>query len=92
MAQSPPRPSQSPSSARRWLFGWPASAVVAAAALLIFVIQNTEDVTFRFVILTFTWPMWLYTVVMAVFGAVVWMGVGVLRRHRRRKERRAQRD
>jgi hypothetical protein len=29
--------------------------------------------------------------VMAVFGALVWFGLGVMRRHRRRKERRENR-
>jgi hypothetical protein len=32
--------------------------------------------------------MWLYTIVVAVFGAVTWLGLGVLRRHRRRIARR----
>jgi len=34
---------------------------------------------------------WLYTIVMAAFGALVWFGLGVMRRHRRRKERRENR-
>jgi hypothetical protein len=29
--------------------------------------------------------------VVALFGALVWFGLGVLRRHRRRKDRRAER-
>jgi uncharacterized integral membrane protein len=59
--------------------------------LLIFIVQNTEDVRFDFLFLHFTWPLWLYTIVVAVFGALVWFGVGVMRRHRRRQERRADR-
>jgi hypothetical protein len=35
--------------------------------------------------------MWLYTILVALFGAVVWLGLGVVRRHRRRKERRESR-
>ena len=61
------------------------------AVLLVFVVQNTQDVRFHFLFLSFTWPLWLYTVVVAVFGAIVWFGLGVLRRHRRRKSRREAR-
>ena len=63
----------------------------AWACSLIFVLQNTEDVRFQFLFLEFTWSMWLYTIVVALFGALVWFGFGVIRRHRRRKERRDDR-
>ena len=44
-------------------------------------------------LLIFTWPLWLLTMASAVLGALVWLGLGVMRRHRRRKERRqARRD
>ncbi|MHA6794245.1 lipopolysaccharide assembly protein LapA domain-containing protein [Pseudonocardia bannensis] len=56
--------------------------------LLIFMIQNTERVTLRFLFWNFTWPLWLLTLVAALVGALVWFGLGVLRRHRRRKTRR----
>jgi uncharacterized integral membrane protein len=59
-----------------------------AAALLIFIVQNTQDVRFHFLIADFTWPLWFYTIVIAVIGALVWLGLGVLRRHRRRVDRR----
>jgi len=59
--------------------------------LLIFMIQNTEDVTLNFLVWSFTWPLWLFSVVMALFGALVWFGLGVIRRHRRRKARRDDR-
>ncbi|HUW16377.1 MAG TPA: LapA family protein [Actinomycetes bacterium] len=59
--------------------------------LLVFILQNTEDVRFDFLFLSFTWPLWLYTIVTAFFGALVWFGLGVMRRHRRRKERRSDR-
>jgi uncharacterized integral membrane protein len=61
------------------------------AVLLIFIIQNREPVQFQFLFLHFTWPMWLYTIVTALFGAIVWIGLGVIRRHRRRVERRHNR-
>jgi uncharacterized integral membrane protein len=61
------------------------------AVLLVFIVQNTQDVKFHFLFLSFTWPLWLYTIVTALFGALVWFGLGVMRRHRRRKERRESR-
>ena len=59
--------------------------------LLIFIIQNTDKVRFQFLFWTFTWPLWWYTIMTALFGALVWFGLGVMRRHRRRVERRAAR-
>jgi uncharacterized integral membrane protein len=59
--------------------------------LLIFVLQNRQDVSIDFLFWSFTWPLWLYTIVTAVFGAIVWLGLGVMRRHRRRKARREDR-
>jgi uncharacterized integral membrane protein len=59
--------------------------------LVVFMLQNTEDVTLEFLIWDFTWPLWLLTLVSALLGAFVWIGLGVLRRHSRRKERREDR-
>ncbi len=67
------------------------STIVGLALLLIFVIQNTERVVFKFLMFSFEWPLWLYTIVVALIGALIWFGLGVMRRHRRRKERRAER-
>ncbi len=61
------------------------------AVLLIFIFQNSADIEVRFLFLRFTWPLWLYTIVVAFFGALVWLGLGILRRHRRRVERRESR-
>jgi uncharacterized integral membrane protein len=61
------------------------------AVLLIFILQNTQDVEFTFLFWSFVWPLWLYTIVVAVFGALVWFGLGMMRRHRRRKGRREDR-
>jgi uncharacterized integral membrane protein len=74
--------------ARRRLGGGAIASLSGLAVLLIFIIQNREDVKFQFLFLNFIWPLWLYTIVMALFGALVWFGLGVMRRHRRRKERR----
>ena len=77
--------------ASRRLGGGAIASLSGLAVLLIFVIQNREDVRVHFLFLSFIWPLWLYTIVMAVFGALVWFGLGMMRRHRRRKERRENR-
>jgi len=61
------------------------------ALLAIFIVQNTDDVKLDFLFWSFTWPIWLLTIVSALLGALVWFGLGVMRRHRRRKERREDR-
>jgi uncharacterized integral membrane protein len=60
-------------------------------ALVIFMLQNTQDARVEFLFWEFTWPVWLLILVSAALGAVIWIGLGVLRRHRRRKERREDR-
>jgi uncharacterized integral membrane protein len=75
----------------RRIGGGAIASLTGVGVLLIFIIQNTEDVRFNFLFMEFTWPLWLYTIVVALFGAIVWMGVGVIRRHRRRKDRRGDR-
>ncbi len=78
-------------SDRRKLGGGAIASLSGVAVLVIFMIQNTDDVTVKFLFWNFTWPIWLLVLVAAVFGALVWLGLGVLRRHRRRKERREDR-
>jgi uncharacterized integral membrane protein len=77
--------------AGRRLGGGAIASLSGLAVLLIFIFQNTQDVRFHFLFLTFTWPLWLYTIVVALFGALVWFGLGVMRRHRRRRARREDR-
>jgi len=67
------------------------ASLTGVGVLLIFIVQNTDDVRFDFLFLSFTWPLWLYTIVTALFGALVWFGLGVMRRHRRREARRENR-
>jgi uncharacterized integral membrane protein len=78
-------------SSGRQLGGGAIASLTGAGLLLVFMLQNTEDVTLNFLIWDFTWPLWLLIIVSAVFGALVWLGLGVMRRHRRRKERRDDR-
>jgi uncharacterized integral membrane protein len=75
----------------RRLGGGAIASLVGGGALLIFIVQNTEDVRLDFLFWHFTWPVWLLTIVSALLGALVWFGLGVMRRHRRRKERREDR-
>jgi uncharacterized integral membrane protein len=70
------------------LSGGAAAAIGGGALLAVFMAQNTEDVTLQFLFWSFTWPLWLLTIVIAVVGSIVWIGLGVLRRHRRRVARR----
>ena len=67
------------------------ATISGVALLLVFIVQNTEDVKLDFLFWDFTWPLWLLTIVSALLGALVWFGLGVMRRHRRRKDRRADR-
>jgi uncharacterized integral membrane protein len=76
---------------QRGLSGGAIASLSGIGALLIFIVQNTEDVRFHFLFFSFTWPLWLYTIVTALIGGVVWFGLGVMRRHRRRQERRDDR-
>ena len=73
------------------LGGGAIATLTGVGALVVFMIQNTEDVTVKFLVWEFTWPVWLLVLIAALFGALVWFGVGVVRRHRRRVERRDDR-
>jgi uncharacterized integral membrane protein len=66
-------------------------SLIGGGLLIIFIVQNTEKIRLHFLAWYFSWPLWLYTLVTAAFGALVWIGLGVMRRHRRRKERREER-
>jgi uncharacterized integral membrane protein len=72
----------------RWLSGGAVALLVGLTALVIFIVQKTEPVEFRFLFLRFSWPVWLYTIVIALLGALVWFGLGVIRRHLRLVQRR----
>ncbi|SFL15131.1 lipopolysaccharide assembly protein LapA domain-containing protein [Geodermatophilus ruber] len=76
----------SPDGAR--ISGGVLATLAGGGLLAVFMVQNTENVTLHFLFWSFTWPLWLFTLTVAALGAVVWLGVGVLRRHRRRQARR----
>jgi uncharacterized integral membrane protein len=67
------------------------ATLAGGGLLLVFMLQNRDDVTLQFLFWSFTWPLWLFTIAMATLGSIVWIGLGILRRHRRRVARRAAR-
>jgi uncharacterized integral membrane protein len=72
--------------------GGGAIATIAGVALLaIFMLQNRQTVSVDFLFWTFHWRLWLLVLVSAIIGALLWFGLGVLRRHRRREHRREER-
>lgn len=73
---------------RAGLGGGAIATLSGLGVLALFMVQNTEDVRVSFLVWDFTWPIWLLTLGAALLGALIWFGVGVLRRHRRRKDRR----
>ena len=75
----------------RRLSGGAIASLVGVGLLIVFMVQNTEDVELEFLFWEFTWPLWLLMIVSALLGALVWFGLGVIRRHRRRQERREER-
>ncbi len=86
-----PQAPQGPRPAGRRISGGAIASLGGLAVVLLFVLQNTQDVKFDFLWVSFTWPLWFYTIVVAACGALIWFGAGVVRRRRRRSERRAER-
>jgi uncharacterized integral membrane protein len=82
---------QTPQADGRRLGGGAIASLIGVALLVIFMFQNTQDVRLDFLFWHFTWPLWLLVMASAILGAMVWFGLGVMRRHRRRKERRQDR-
>jgi len=83
--------STSPEAEGRRLGGGAIASLIGLALLLIYMTPTTESVQLDFLVWSFTWPLWLLTMASAVLGALVWFGLGVMRRHRRRRERRHNR-
>jgi uncharacterized integral membrane protein len=89
--QSLPPENRDTAKGRAALSGGAIAALGGLGLLVVFMFQNTEDVTVKLLVFEFTWPVWLLILVSAAIGALIWFGLGVLRRHRRRKERREAR-
>jgi len=67
------------------------AALGSGVLLVVFMLQNTDEVPVTFLFWDVTWPIWLIVLVSAGLGAFIWLGAGIMRRHRRRKERRHDR-
>ena len=91
MVQESPSDSTRPPAQGRRLGGGAIASLTGVGLLVIFMVQNTQRVRLDFLFWHFTWPLWLLTVASALLGALVWFGLSVMRRHRRRKERRQDR-
>lgn len=93
MVQESPSDTTRPPAEGRRFSGGAIASLSGVGLLLIFMLQNTQRVRLDFLFWSFTWPLWLLTLASALLGALVWLGLGVMRRHQRRKERRrARRD
>lgn len=82
MSDLPLLPDQPSTTDHLRRFGVP---VLVALVALLFVVQNTESVTFNFLWFEFRWPLWIMLVVFMALGAVVFYGAA--RRRRVRKSR-----
>ena len=63
----------------RRIGGGAIASITGVGILVIFMLQNTNDVQLDFLFWSFTWPLWLLSLVMALVGAFAWFGLGVLR-------------
>jgi uncharacterized integral membrane protein len=59
------------------------ASLIGTAALVIFMIQNTEKIRVHFLFWHFTWSLWIIVLVAALIGGLAWFGGGVVRRYRR---------
>jgi uncharacterized integral membrane protein len=93
MAQPMPPDSTSsaPQTQQRKLGAGAIASLGGVGLLVVFIVQNRQNVDLDFLFWGFTWPLWLLIIVSAILGAIVWFGAGVVRRHRRRVARRADR-
>lgn len=95
--QPPPQPQQ-PSqpqepAEKSGLGGGAIATLFGAGVLLVFMLQNRDEVPVHFLFWHARLPLWFVILGSALLGALVWLGFGVLRRHRRRvARRRARRD
>lgn len=92
MVEASPSDSTRPPAQGRRISSGAIASLSGLGLLVIFMIQNTQRVQLDFLFWSFTWPLWFLTMASATLGALVWLGLGVMRRHQRRKERRQARQ
>lgn len=91
MSTQPPAQPQPAPAEKGGPSGGAIVSIVAAGVLLVFMLQNRQDVRVHFLFWHATLPLWFVILGSALIGAIVWLGFGVLRRHRRRVARRHDR-
>jgi uncharacterized integral membrane protein len=89
--QPPPSPQQQPPAEKSGLSAGAIFSLGGAAVLLIFMLQNRAEVPIHFLFWHARLPLWFVILGSALLGAIIWLGFGVLRRHRRRVARRRAR-
>ena len=67
------------------------ASLVGAGLLLVFMLQNRQNTPVHFFFWRVDLPVWFIILASALLGAVIWLGFGVFRRHRRRVARRRER-
>ena len=96
MSAQPPPPEQQPQPQvveKSPMSAGAVASLVLAALLLAFMLQNRQETRVNVLFWHAKLPLWFVILGSALAGAVVWLGLGVLRRHRRRRARRqARRD
>ncbi len=60
------------------------AALSGLVLLVVFMFQNTERVTVKFLFWDLSSPVWVMTLTTTLVGALVWFGIGVVRRRGRR--------
>ncbi len=70
------------------LGGGAIATIIGIACLAVFMLQNRDETKINFLMIELTWPLWLVMLISALLGALIWFGLGVMRRRSRRKERR----
>jgi len=58
--------------------------IVGLVLLVVFMVQNRDDVRVELLVWSFDWPLWLLILASAVVGAVVAAGLSAIRARRRR--------
>ena len=64
------------------------AVAVVGVLILIFVLQNTQDLKFKFLFWDFTWPAWLMLVITLIIGFAIGFLVSALLRRRKKRELR----
>lgn len=91
MSQTPSSAPATPEKSSSSVGAGMIASIVGLVAAALFMLQNMAQVPISFLFWTFTWPLWLYGLVMALIGGLVALGLTFMRRRARRKARRDKR-